>query len=537
MTECNTPADSERDDAGNVYCRRGFLTSVGGITALASVGDARDRTRAGTTGYRDESVATHDHSGADTGGATLRPADLATAETPVVDVRAHGVVGDGETDDTDAFRAAVDHATPRGVLHIPSSVDLRFTGPIDVDLEQSPLDTADPDDVLPGADAPPFALVCEGTLTPGPGLGTAIAIHDGLFPFVRVRIDGGAANVGTDTAVFINDVYGGYFEAFGRGYGGTVMELRQTATIIGMMWSVGTVQTEFCGQALAVGGAGIGELGHVREVGSERLSGFHATDLSINRYEGIAVPGRTVRGVEIAERGDNPLLSVSTWIDSLHVEGVSGIDNVTVRGRNNLSANAISTVGGDTGLVVDGVGWANFDRVYARDNTVGIDCRNTGQPVANVHNRFVLDARRNDEQGLIVRPDARGADYTFHGTVADNGRPAEILTDDETYVLLSKVTMTGNGQDGPGVPSSPELVLLPDNAVHVYDSRIPRIGGGPKIVERIGRETADRDEPDETNWRVGDFVEFTNPVDPSASGVYLLTPGGVWSKINGGSES
>jgi hypothetical protein len=102
--------------------------------------------------------------------------------------------------------------------------------------------------------------------------------------------------------------------------------------------------------------------------------------------------------VEIAERGDNPLLSVSTWIDSLHVEGVSGIDNVTVRGRNNLSANAISTVGGDTGLVVDGVGWANFDRVYARDNTVGIDCRNTGQPVANVHNRFVVDARRNDEQ-------------------------------------------------------------------------------------------------------------------------------------------
>jgi len=75
-------------------------------------------------------VPVHDHSSPEYGGDTLRPSDLATERTPVVDVRSYGVVGD----DAGAFQAAVDAATPHGVLYIPYTVDLRFDSQVDINL-------------------------------------------------------------------------------------------------------------------------------------------------------------------------------------------------------------------------------------------------------------------------------------------------------------------------------------------------------------------------------------------------------------------
>jgi len=89
----------------------------------------------------------------DVTGATHDPSAPGDA---VVDVTEHGVVGDGETDDTAAFQRAADAATPTGVLYVPAGCTARITDRIDVNCG--------------GKDrASQFRLVCDGAVTPEAG--------------------------------------------------------------------------------------------------------------------------------------------------------------------------------------------------------------------------------------------------------------------------------------------------------------------------------------------------------------------------------
>lgn len=107
-------------------------------------------------------VKEHDHSGTygismDLGAEKpvelITVEDLMTVETPVVDVRAHGAVGDGETDDAKALQSAADAATPHGVLYVPADLHVYFESPIDINLTGAGGQNR-------------FAFICEGTLKP-----------------------------------------------------------------------------------------------------------------------------------------------------------------------------------------------------------------------------------------------------------------------------------------------------------------------------------------------------------------------------------
>lgn len=489
---------------------------AGGVTAGALAGYAVDwdvLVEEATASSSTDSLSAHDHSSGIDGGPTLKPDDIATKNTPVVDVRAYGVVGDGETDDGAALQRAVDAATPRGVLYIPPEVDLYFNQPIDVNLEQiSP---------TPGENAPPFAFVCDGTLRPAPGLAEGILIHDGLFPYVSVRVDGGGS-LG-DVAIDITDTYGGYFEGFASNYGGTVYRLRRIEALIGLMWSIGHLQTEGCGQALALDNvAGMGELEYVHDVDSVHLPTLRATDLSINYCKCIADPVRTTQGMLIAG-------GPSVWVDTLVIEGTREITNLTLE-DNFMYFNRLETTGGATGVRISDLGWASFSQLRAYDNLIGVDY------VEGDHNRLRVDARNNELQGLIVRESVTGDVHEFSGTIVDNGEPAEINAVEDVRILLTDVTIDENGESSDlEASATPELVVPADNRIRIYDSYVPRIDGEPKIVERLGKESGgvDRDTPDPDDWRVGDVVQFSDTSDPTNTGLYVLGPNDTWGRIDG----
>jgi parallel beta-helix repeat protein len=119
--------DGESTDARS--SRRGFL----GASALGLAGLAAGAGRAGAAGSGDENaqfaVDEHDHSGAHGAASALgteapvesiRVGDLASAEKPVVDVRAHGATADGETDDHAALQAALDAADDGDLVFLPA---------------------------------------------------------------------------------------------------------------------------------------------------------------------------------------------------------------------------------------------------------------------------------------------------------------------------------------------------------------------------------------------------------------------------------
>lgn len=91
-----------------MFDRRTFLGSstvgLGGLGLLSTESEA-------STGPH----SSHDPDQEDP--VTIR--DLRTADKPVRDVRAHGAVGDGETDDTAAIQAALDGALDGDVIYVP----------------------------------------------------------------------------------------------------------------------------------------------------------------------------------------------------------------------------------------------------------------------------------------------------------------------------------------------------------------------------------------------------------------------------------
>jgi len=486
----------------------------------------------------DGDVPRHRHVGADDGGRVLRPADLVTAETPIIDVRAHGVVGDGETDDAAAFQAAAHEATPSGVLYVPYDVDLRFESTVDVDLGLS-------DEAVSSGAGPqtPFALVCDGRLRPGTG--ATIHVHHGHAPHVSVRVqDGGdrrfAANppslggysndaipddVDTvpETAVRVSDVRGGTFRGIASGYGGTLFRFDNGRSVTTGV-TVELVQTQYTAQPLHLtpgdrsphdllgGTEGFGEIRDVWEAPPIVCSEFDSVrGLAINQYENaVDYNLGTKRGVrfEGCQR---------VTIDKLAVGGLGDVDLVTFRDCRDVQAGSVfCTVIEGSGLVLDSVRDANFDRVFVfRVGSTAVEYAQRGS-LETGNNRVVVDSLDSEEAGLLVHESVTGDTHRFEGKL--QGNDVHVTSTDASDVRFADVW-------------SDSILHLPaENDVTLVRSRFADVDGTPKAVDGVGRASGSSPTPESSEWEPGNIVAYTRD-GSDADGTYLLGPDDTWVKI------
>lgn len=499
MADSYDSAPGSENDERDRLTRRRFFGVAGGAASFGGLptGIAQRRSQEGITESCTGEVEPHDHSSGAAGGATLRPEHLATSSTPVVDVTAHGVVGDGETDDSAAMQKAVDAATPHGVLHVPYDRRVRLEETVTVALN---------DGRAPG-EQNRFAFVCEGALTPAPGIGPAIEIVGGVGPYVFARVQGGGGDVETDSAFRVEHNNAGHFEGWARDYAGRVFHFEKSAT-----YSVGHLKTRNCGQSIAVFDASpMGEIRDVFDVAPTRGPEFHdSSDVCINQYENYMADGVTERGI----RFENCL---SVWIDRVAVGGRADTPPAEFRSSKHMFVNALHLGGSPTwGGVIDDVRFSTF-RIFCNVNQSGIKYTGGG----TYGNRIVLNAQNIAETGLLVTDDVFGYHYISGNIVQTNARAIDIRSSG-AEIHLNHVNAYENGGGDLSVPD--------ENDVHTTNCRLRFVDGTPKTQNGVGVASADRERPDERNWAIGDRVVFTDTGDASGNGLYELTPQG-WSRV------
>jgi hypothetical protein len=511
-------------------------------------------------------IPEHDHSGPAEGGETLRPSDLATSEYPEVDVRSFGVVGDGRTDDGEAFQAAVDAATPRGTVRIPAGVDLYFSEPIDVDLGVGDEAILDPGGDGPlGGDATeqtPFLLRCEGLLRPAPELRPAIHVHNGILPRVAVRIQG-ATGSGGGTALRISDLVGGRFECTATEYDGTVVTVDNGDTRT-VDITVERLYASNCGRSItmqpgptgtALGrGRGIGHVFEILEHDVDRSGTFHRiTGLSINAYHSDATDHREA-GIVFEECSG---IAVDTFaVDgpgaprpSRHEDSGGTVDNVTFRDVRDVTVGSLATAGASgSGFVLDSAEGVDVDRVRAVDNGIGIEYDETGD-APTAHTRLAVEARNNRGPGLVIRDRVTGSDHLISGTIADNGAETRIDTVAADRILLDGLSIREAATDlriaGDRTSAPPTDRGNPDGTddrsdrhppsetagVRITNSRIEAIEGDPRTVNYVGVSRWADGRPDRDAWSVGDIV-FQATAEQEEPTVYLQRRDGRWARLD-----
>jgi hypothetical protein len=476
--------------------RRTFMTSAAGVAGLGLPGDPfRDGASRGDT-------------------AALDAERLAQTGAAVVDVTDHGVVGDGETDDSTAFQDAVDEATPHGVLYVPGDAVVHLENPVDVALEHSPVPV--------GTQSGPqnrFAFICRGTLHPAPGIGDAVHVHDGRYPYVTVQVDGGGRDL-SENAVRVSNVRGGYFEGAATNYAGTVYRFDNGQGLT-TSFSIGTLQTRWCGQSISMapgdaGGevlVGLGEIGNVWDIAPVRCPEFHQVwDLSWNQYENV-VKSRTERGLVFEDCG-------SLWFDKLAVGGDADVTLADFDGVEGCHVNSFfATHAAGTGVRMRDVTNGKF-RITSIGTARGLDYGGD-----STNNRIVLNARNNADGGVLVREDAFGH-LQLSGNVVTNGRYGVRVDATDARVRLAHLHLEGNGGRDVMVPEE-------SNEVRLADVDYEFLTGRPKAVEGVGLASGTAERPDDRRWRVGDRVVYTDTDDDSGTGLYLQTPDG-WVRLQTG---
>jgi hypothetical protein len=497
----------------------------------------------------ERSVPAHDHAGPERGGADLAPATLQTAASPVVDVRAHGVVGDGETDDAEALQAAVDAATPHGTLYVPPDLTVSLERPVDVDLSMPDGDPA-AGDYLPEREGLPrvfearpqtrFSFVGEGALRPAADLGTAMHLHHGWYPRVNVRLEGGGGGVERDTALRVSDTTGGRFDVAASRYDGTVLQFDQGETNTAGV-TVGQLHTDYCGQALAVVPgphaeqiAGWGELRYCFDVAPVRCPVFRsAMDLGINHYENWVADGRTERGILFDD-------CMSLWANKITVGGDAPVPLAEFRGLENSHVNSLH-VGAtpDVGAVVDDARNTTF-RILAFINDVGVEY-GASEGAAD-GNRIVLNARANATAGLVVREDVTDGYHYVTGNVVDTGRVAGSPAGGgagEAYGAAAGPAVDVRASGGEvhlenlhcADNDDVDLAVTDGNRVHLVESDVPTVAGTPRTVNGLGVASGAGERPDPAEWATGRLVAYTDTADGTGDGVYLRLPGSEWHAL------
>lgn len=412
------------------------------------------------------------------------------------------------------------------VLHSKTPIDIELGGVMERDPEENGLLDGGPQNALEGFQSR-FAFVCHGTLNPAPALGDAIRLHGGVSPYVDVRIEGGGKDVETDTAIHVYDVKGGMFGARARMYDGTVCRFDlgpgdTKGDNITAEFSVGRVHTHHCGQSLSIntGNAGpVGEIRDVFDVSPVRGPEFRLTpDTSINQYENYMAQGRTERGVGFDR-------CVSIWADKILVGGAADTPPFEFKDSQHVFLNVLHLGGSPT----HGTIFENVHKVTAQVITNQI--QGTGVVYRGINtdsNRMFINAA-NSGRGLVIDESIGEGDHYVSGNFKDNtGTDIEVgSTDAEIH---PNHVYAPDGGELPGGGAG--LVLPEENQVHLTQSRIASIEGTPKTTNQFGQTRADAETPDTSNWRVGDFVVFTDTEDGSGDGLYVKVPNGSWREIS-----
>lgn len=426
--------------------------------------------------------------------------NLVTAETPVVDVRAYGVVGDGETDDAAALQAAADAATSQGILYVPADLHVYFESAIDIDLTGTD-------------DQARFAFICEGALKPAGGLGDAIHIRGGdeansYEPYVKVRIEGGGEDVDTDNAVLVTNTSGGLFEGVANEYAGTVYSFRDSA-----MLSIGTLRTRLCGQSVKIENCGsLGEFRDGWDTGPVRCPEFrHVHDISINQYENYMTEGITEQGVIFED-------CLSVWADKVAVGGHADTPPAEFHDSQQMFINTLHLGGSPTwGAIIDNVRYAMFN-VFCNFTAKGVKYEGSETD----GNRVVLNGRNLSDKGLVVADDVSGGYHYFAGNMSQNDAQAVDIRTSDAEIHLDNFYAVENGGGDLSVPA--------ENDVHLANCRFASVDGRPKTIDSVGIAAAPRDKPSAENWDVGDRVAFTDTEDGSGDGMYELIDYDTWAK-------
>ena len=528
MVNNHSPTSSNTDEQKG--SRRGFLK---GTAAFGFGGLMNSTTTQGKQTQTDENPPwapdAHDHSGAH-GTATrlgeeqpveqITVDDLLVKDTPFVDVRSYGVVGDGETDDAEAFQAAVDAATPHGVLYVPSSVTLHFESSIDIDLGRT-----DEEILSEDVEQNSFKFICDGVLNPAGDLGDAIHIHHGSAPYVQVRFEGGGKDPDSDNGMRISDMVGGYFEAYGHRYDGTVLKIDNGNTLA-VILSIGRLETHFCGQAIATGPGpsnrpimGFGQIGDVWDREPIKCPVFkHTYDVYINQYENL-VSDRTEQGFRFES-------CVSIWIDKMALGGRTDITLLTFDKVINSIANSIFAVYAHEGVKVNSCRLCDFN-INAWENTYGIVYDDSSDYGGRTEmNRINFNTRQNLKSGLFVKDAVTEPWHVISGVSYKDGQEGPAITiesDTAPHLYLNQVYVDPEGATA--------LDVSEKNDVRISESHIPSINGSPKTINHVGSESGEQETPNGEDWAVGDVVEYSNTTGDSNDGLYLKSRTESWYKI------
>lgn len=446
--------------------------------------------------------ANHDHSG-EFGAATrlgeaapvesITVDDLRTKTGPVIDVRAHGVVGDGSTDDSAAFQEAIDAATPHGVLYIPYDVRMRLESPVEMDFGGTP-------------EQHRFAFICDGMITPAPGIGDAITIRNSAQIYVRVRVQGGGRDVETDTAVHLVGGRNQYVEGWGTNYDGTVYTFTNAAT-----YSVGFLRTRGCGQSLAVYDASpMGEFRDGFDTAPIRAPEFHNTsDIQINQYENF-----------VATNCEQGLLfddCLSVFADKVAVGGIAEVPIMEIRDTWNANFSGVHLGGApDRGAVIENTHDASFN-IFSHVNNVGVEYRGS----ASARNRFAFNALSVEDTAFRIADDVTGGYHYVTGNISAGANIGLDVQTSDADIRLDGLEIRGNDLD---------LRLPSENEVHLHNSVIGSMQGWPKTTNHVGEERSAGSEPDGEQWEVGEVVAFED-TGGGDSGLYLKLPDGSWGRI------
>ena len=405
----------------------------------------------------------------DVTGATHDPSAPGDA---VVDVTEHGVVGDGETDDTAAFQRAADAATPTGVLYVPAGCTARITDRIDVDCG--------------GKDrASQFRLACDGAVTPETG--ADVFVHNARYPRLFLRVQGGGGDVDEDAALRLEDVSGGLVSAYGIDYPGTLLRLQWHRNDSDNsqpdvypefeQLSVGELRSAFCGRSLYAGPAddadewahsgGFGQINDVWEHRSRKnLTCRNVNDLCINQYENHTHDRRgTEQGVLIDH-------CAAVWIDRMLIGGTFAEASPQLE-LHNVEEARFGTLASSTDhegdcYLLDSVNTTTIDAFPGGCSGVGIRVRETGHRETD-HLSIRLKGEEADGSAVTIEDSVSGH-VELAGMARDSG--------DETTPLFDlrggEVVCRGlRSVDHPG----PDLRAGDDATVHLFDCRLDEIEG------------------------------------------------------------
>jgi len=432
---------------------------------------------------------------------------------PWCDVTEYGAVGDGVTDDSDAIQAAVNDATPNGVLYLPYGHIFRLESTVDIDLGLSDTEiiNEDPDNQTQ------FDIIGNGSIKPV-GQIVGIHIHHGSEPRAFVRVEGGgdSSNVKNCVAVKVTDMLGGRFSAQGLHYEGRVLQFLPGGTTAYYV-SVPFIHTNRCGQALhAYDLVGFGDIGMGWDHNSVYGPQIDAVDVQIGTWD-CSYEDRTQEAMKIG--GD------AVFANSIEIGKKPELAMVELTGGSKYDLNIYNYNSGvaltNTGKVTD----ANITI-----NSSGVAGRELDLQAAVETSKIEVTSR--DGGSNVVRANAPLSDVTISGTAKNGGygstpekQPCILLRDyDHSNVMIDDFQInSGSYTEDLSVPSASD--------VRVSNSNINSIAGDVKTLYGVGESSANAETPTASNWRPGDVVDFVDTGDGSGDGVYLLLPNGTWSQI------